>query len=146
MGIFAVPVRQSAWGRLLLSVFVVAWMSATLQPCLMAMDAPPDTMSADAMHHAAEQPCEHCAASVPHPDNTCTEITMGDCGSLPQYDHGQRHSELDLNDTFSPVVVSAFAADLKTIARQPTPLVAGHVRPQISIGPSLNLQFCVFLI
>lgn len=150
---------KRTWGRLVLSVFVVAWMNAALQPCLMAMDMLPADMAATSTHaghgdHASQpdndspadavRSCQHCPPSMSHNDGSCATAAMADCEVLPDIKQGDRHSKLDLSDAhFVAIVSDAYNSD--HVQMYVAPFSRENLKPTYSSGPPINLKNCVFL-
>ena len=102
---------------MVLAVFVIALMNATLQPCLMAMEGAPNDLaptSLDQEHanheghstHMADDEgptCAHCPPSVSHDNNHCSVAVMLDCDILPDLKKGERISKTDLSDAFGDI-------------------------------------------
>jgi hypothetical protein len=151
----------TAWGRFVLSVFVFAWLNATAQPCLMAMNLPAqaDAMSSHVMHgmdqveqHANEpevtnKRCAHCPpmGAMNH-GSPCAALQAADCDDLPQSTIDARQDKLKLKN-----VPGLFAI----VHAPPVPLVPPlPIAPRqpyeeclaFPAGPSLSILNCVFLI
>ena len=138
---------QTTWGRRVLSVFVVAWISAAMQPCLMAMEmaGPVEvTMAGDhsLSDHAEKHSCPHCPPSSPHSDQT--RALMADCGELPDFKQGDRFSKLEVDDTWYQVVANA-GFGLSPSAPKHVQSGRDCPNPKYAGDPPLNLKNCVFL-
>ena len=138
---------QTTWGRRVLSAFVVAWISAVMQPCLMAMEiSAPDDVTISAEHslsdHAEKHSCPHCPPSSSHADQM--SVQSADCGELPDYNQGDRFSKLELDKTWLPVFASeAYVHALPVPADR---LFEREISNSTYPGdPPLNLKNCVFL-
>ena len=138
---------QTIWGRRVLSAFVVAWISAVMQPCLMAMEMPaPDRLTMAAEHslseHAEKHTCPHCPPSSSHADQM--SVQSADCGELPNYKQGDRFSKLELDKIWLPVFASA--AYVHALPVPADVLSACEISNSTYPGdPPLNLKNCVFL-
>lgn len=151
----------TAWGRFALSVFVFAWLNATAQPCLMAMNLPAQAvaMSSHVMHGmdqvdrrsnddaVPDKRCAHCppTGAMNH-EYPCAELQPADCNDLPQSTIDARQDKLKLKD-----VPGLFAiAHAPPVPLVPPPTI---VPPQpygkclhFPAEPSLTILNCVFLI
>lgn len=147
--------NRSTWGRKVLGVFVVAWMSAALQPCLMAMEMSPGeevATSAHANHDSSHSEssysvvptCQHCPPSISGGDRHCETLEMSGCELLPDIKQGDRLSKLEAGDAhFVAIVSNAFRFDSRPLFV--TPFSGDSVGPNYSSGPPINLKNCVFL-
>ena len=156
IGLSTIRGRMKARGRLVLSVFVIAWMSATLQPCLMAMEMSPNepaTISATAEHnghknHAAtneDHACPHCPPSASHDGDSCTVTATSDCGNLPDAKPGERIPKVELSDTFDDAHSSYHNHGLHRAPPLLVTLSPNCERPTFVVGPSISIRNCVFL-
>ena len=156
---------QNSWGRRVLGVFVVAWMSATLQPCLMAMEMadPVDVTVAGEQAHseqANKHACPHCppafAGAVStdgthdanNSSSTPCETYASNCASVEYFHHDGRVSKTKFNDSPSDVPLGI----VQSVAVFP---LAGSLPafPDITYNsylpgdqPLLNVLYCVYLI
>jgi len=151
----------TAWGRFVLGVFVFAWLNATAQPCLMAMNLPAqaDAMSSHVMHgmdqveqrandHAvANKRCAHCppTGTMNH-ESLCATLQAADCDDLPQSTIDARQDKLKLKDVPGLFAIAhappvPLVPPLPIAPRQPYEKCL-HFRA----GPSLSILNCVFLI
>ena len=151
-------VGKSSWGRLVLSVFVVAWMNAALQPCLMAMEMPSNDTTPTVGHEghenhesmtgsstdAAARTCQHCPPTMSHDGGSCTTAAMADCDVLPDLKQGDRYSKLDLSDAHFVAIVTG-AYNFNPVQMYVAPFSRDSVSPTYSSGPPINLKNCVFL-
>jgi hypothetical protein len=150
---------MSTGGRLLLSVVVIAWMNATLQPCLMAMELAPTEAAQSSevaeqnSHHgnAASQlghegpPCPHCPPSMSHDGDACAVTAVTDCEILPQAKPGERILKADFSDGFDAALSNYHFSSLDFV---PTELLVASLdctKPKYVVGPSIHLRNCVFL-
>lgn len=146
-------------GRLALGVFVIAWMNATLQPCLMAMELPPDepaSIPAVAGHDGhqnhpakmldhADKVCPHCPSTTSHDGNSCAVTVTRECGVLPEAKPADRILKADLSDAFDDGCPGHYYHALE---RAPPLRVATSIsgeRPTFVVGPTINIRNCVFL-
>lgn len=156
-------IRQTRKRRAVLGVVLAAWLSGSLQPCLMAMEMPPEpatssAMSADHGSHgghgnhspesAAEtiQDCVHCppAAEVLSQE-ICESSIQADCDAQPAAKHDSRNPKLDTKDvdhSLDCLPASVYqAADLVYEKFLPMPQDKS-IGP---VGPSLSILFCRYL-
>jgi len=150
--------NRSTWGRKVLGVFVVAWMSAALQPCLMAMEMSAGeevATSAHAVHanhdslhsessNSVVPTCLHCPPSISGGDRHCETLEVSGCDLLPDIKQGDRLSKLELGDAHFVTIVSN-AVSFEPRQSFVTPFSGDSVRPNYSVGPPINLKNCVFL-
>lgn len=151
--------KMKTRGRLVLSVFVIAWMNVTLQPCLMAMElSPSDSASISASSkqeghqgHSAtmasdqDPACPHCPPPTSHDSNSCAVATLADCDILPEAKPGERILKVDLSDAFGDIHTNYRYSRLD---RSP-PILAvvspDSLKPTFVVGPSISIRDCVFL-
>ena len=155
----AIRSKMSTRGRLLLSVFVIAWMNATLQPCLMAMELPPteaaqtsEVAEQNSHHgHAAIQAdhdgpaCPHCPPSMSHDSNACAATAVSDCDILPKAKPGERTLKADFSDTFDVALLNYHFSSLDFVATELLVISLDCTKPKYVVGPSINIRNCVFL-
>lgn len=151
--------HRNAWGRFVLSVFVVSWLSVSLQPCLMAMESGATmTMesghAAHAMHDGemtsadADGDCGHCPPAACEVDMSCDVEMSSECQTDVQCSLDSRRDKFkseDAQDDLPPGIATTIVA---------TPF-ADHkiVLPGIRVEayvpgyqPPLNIFHCVYLI
>lgn len=158
-GISNIRTKMRTRGRLILSVFLIAWMNVTLQPCLMAMEISPSEAasvsetteldshqghSSDKAAHK-ERACPHCPPSSSHASNTCAITVVADCSILPDAKPGERILKIDLSDEFSDV-----HSTYHYRASDPSPPVSlaaspERLKPTFVVGPAIRIRDCVFL-
>jgi hypothetical protein len=150
---------MSTGGRLLLSVFVIAWMNATLQPCLMAMDLPPteaaqvSEVAEQNSHHgnAASQlghegpACPHCPPSMSHDSNACTVTAVADCDTIPTAKPGERILKADFSDAFGAVHPNYYYSSLNPVPTELVVVSLDCTKPKFVVGPTISIRNCVFL-
>jgi hypothetical protein len=153
--------HTGTWGRLILSVFVVSWMSVLLQPCLMAMesaDATAPTMESGYINHAkhhgdaatpgTDADCDHCPPAACEAAMSCGAEMSSACELDVRCSLDNRRSKLVLKDVrfdLQPGIASTVIA---------APLAEHYfASPRIRIAalkpgyqPPLNLLNCVYLI
>lgn len=152
---------RHTWGRLTLALFVVSWMSVSLQPCLMAME-PDGAMqmamqageSAHAMH-AEEMASSDADANCPNcPPGGCVGMASCDvemstqCQPDVQFSLDSRPAKLKLKDAKSDVPLGVVAAisDTTFAAREfVLPAINSSTYIPRSLSP-LNVLYCVYLI
>ena len=155
-GLSALRSRMRKRGRTVLGVFLIAWLNATLQPCLMAMEAPanamaPTSMSPDHTNHGdhvasgTDHVCPHCPPSVSHDSNSCSVAGLSDCDTLPAAKQGERILKIDPSDAFDDVQISYHYFGLDQALTFHAPIRARSVRPTFVVGPPQSIQNCVFL-
>ena len=146
-------------GRLVLSVFVMAWMNATLLPCAMAMEMSPSepaSVSTSAQHgglhgHSensedrSEHACPHCPPSTSHDANACAVTAIGECDILPEAKPGERILKVDWSDTFDNAHSSYQNFILDRAPLQLVTVPPNCKKPTFIVGPSINIRNCVFL-
>ena len=153
--------HRNTWGRLILSVFVVSWMSVLLQPCLMAMESAEATTPVmesgyidHAMHHGdtatqgAVADCDHCPPPACAAAMSCGAEMSSACQPDVQCSLDSRRDKLVLKDVqfdLQPGIAPTVAAtpfadqffalpDIRVAAFKP-----GYQSP-------LHLLNCVYLI
>ncbi len=158
---------QNSWGRRVLGVFVVAWMSATLQPCLMAMEmaAPVDVTVAGEQAHseqANKRACPHCppahagavsaqsthGANYLNSSSTPCETNASNCAVVDYFNYDSRASKAKVKESPSDVPLGI----VQSIAVIPFE-GSLSVFPDIAYNsylpgdqPLLNVLYCVYLI
>ena len=147
--------RRHTWGHVILSAFVLSWLSVSFQPCLMAMELAPE-MAMESVHdghaghadHAQDssvEDCVHCDSAMNHDDGACDGALMSQCESSPEFNFDARYSKLIQKSVDASTIASNF--ELLTTVFPARPQYQCPVAvPLPSQGPALNLQFCVFLI
>lgn len=144
---------RTLWGRFVLCLFILAWGSASAQPCLMAMDLSdqPPVVAEHGMHaqhgsgHDEMPECEHCPPIAVSASALCAQGLNADCGvALDGTSDGRGFSqklEFDIQPAISPGTRHApFKPLLKPFAR------SGDIRQyKRRIGPALTIKHCVFL-
>jgi len=151
------------WGRFVLSLFVVSWLSVSLQPCLMAMESDAGAPTAIAMEsghsahagHAvdaagadADADCGHCPPVACEEVMSCDVEMSAECQTDVQCSLDNRRDKLLLNDAqFDiPVSITSAIADDQFADHK---IVSPGIRV-VAIAPGyqppLNLLNCVYLI
>ena len=153
--------HRHTWGRFVLSLFVVSWLSVLLQPCLMAMEPGADAPMAMASGHSAhashavdeaspdaDADCGHCPPAACEVAMSCDVEMSSECQPDAQCSLDSRRAKLNLKDVqydLQPDIVATIA----------TTTFAGHktVPPGIRVtafAPGyqapLNLLHCIYLI
>ena len=153
--------HRHAWGRMILSLFVVSWLSVSLQPCLMAMesDAGADmamesghsahaTHAVDAASPDTDAECGHCPPVACEVAMSCDVEMSVECQTDVQCSLDNRRDKLLLNDAqFDiPVSIPSAIADDQFADHK---IVSPGIRV-VAIAPGyqppLNLLNCVYLI
>lgn len=144
----------SAWGRLVLSACLLAWLNVAVQPCLMAMELTPDagvSMHEAAGHaeHAADrdvgEECGHCPPLSGHQGALCSTSSASDCGVSPDYNADKRQAKPKLKDLAEPLAMPDLP-ESSTLALATTTLsLIDQGQLKFAQGPSLNIRYCVYL-
>ena len=131
--------RQTSWGRRVLSLFAVVWLSLALQPCAMAMGGdsdhdcphcPPPESSHHATHDMTGMPC----------------ATGADCMALDEINYDGRTSTVKVGDAQYEAV--AILSPVATARRSLRVTRAGKTSDSCGYGgtsPPLNLLYCTYL-
>jgi len=150
--------KSKSWGRIVLSLLVMSWVSASAQPCLMGPEMAADMpeMTGHTMHdrHAADQndghgsahDCEHCPPGASHDSGPCASMVIADCNEISDISVDSRGAKFKLDK--NPVQVAVLSGQppaSEPVAASPpqTDLTSGQLR--FATGPSLSIQYCVFL-
>jgi hypothetical protein len=151
--------HRQTWGQVVLSAFVLSWLSVSLQPCLMAMEMAPDqAMTIETGHsdHAAhptspdrmDADCEHCPPAVCAVAVSCDAAMSSACEPDVQYSPESRRTNLVLKDlpadppvSIAPTIGIATSTDHNIVL--PCVHASSHAP---GVQPLLNLLNCVFLI
>ena len=149
-------IQTSAWGRFVLSMFVLAWLNVAAQPCLMAMETAPATSQASehaghsghAGHMAdatAASDCGHCPPGVDHQKVLCETGSAADCEIFAGYEVDGRQFKPQLKDVSPPLAMSTIERTLDYSA--PVRLFPPHDNKWLKFAgdPPLNIRHCVFL-
>jgi hypothetical protein len=136
--------HKHTWGRFVLSLFVVSWLSVSLQPCLMAMESDAGAAaSAD-----ADADCGHCPPVACEAVMSCDVEMSAECQTDVQCSLDNRRDKLPLNDAQFDIPVSitpAIADDQLADHKIAAPGI--HVLAYApGYQPPLNLLNCVYLI
>ncbi len=156
MSLSAFRTKLRSRGRFVLGVFVVAWLNASLQPCLMAMEVSPSGSApisvqqdpanhADHATHRAGPPCAICPPPMSHGDGFCTVAGILNCDILPDIKQCERQLEIDLSNGCGD---SASGSQYFDRHRAPPKTASVHtdsVKPTFLVGPPLRIRHCVFL-
>jgi hypothetical protein len=157
-------IRQSRKRRAVLTAVLVAWLSTSLQPCLMAMEMSPDPAIESAVstshvghaghgghssHGEAEvgQTCAHCPPAVDAQSQVfCESTVQADCDSQTVAKHDTRVSKFDSKGAdHSPIWLApaVFQAANRTSKSSPALQPGKLIGPS---GPDLKVLFCVYQI
>ena len=152
-------IRQTRKRRAVLAAVLVAWLSTSLQPCLMAMEmsSDPAIESAELTSHTGHSghssqgkaemghTCAHCPPAVDAQSQvSCESTVQADCDSQTVAKHDTRVSKFDSKDADqSPIWLGP--AVFQAVDRNSVPaLQSGKlVGPS---GPDLKVLFCVYQI
>ena len=148
--------QTGAWGRFVLSMFVLAWLNIATQPCLMAMEMVPDAplAPAHAVHseHAghmadasASDDCDHCPPAIDHQEILCETGSASDCEIFPGYNVDGRQFKPQPKDVFPPIALLTIRSTPACSA--PVTLFPPHDNKRLKFAgdPPLNIRHCVFL-
>ena len=151
--------HRHTWGRFVLSLFVVSWLSVWSQPCLMAMEAGAGLTeesghSAHVMHdedsdsQGADAGCGHCSPAACESAGFFDEGMSAGCQPDVQYSLDSRRSKLVYKDSqYDPPAGIAPSIAAPAIANQE--IISSSVSFVSRIPGSrrpLNLLNCVYLI
>ena len=137
--------HKASWGRFVLSLLVLAWASASAQPCLMAMEMAKEQPAMEEHaghegHGGVEHECNHCP-----PDGGCATISRADCNSLPEFNIESRHLELKLKSVFNAALPAGFGQVLFEPEFHPPPPLRDVRSLRHDTEPSLSVLYCVYL-
>ena len=148
--------QTNAWGRFVLSMFVLAWLNIATQPCLMAMEMVPDAplAPAHAVHpeHAehmadasASSDCDHCPPASDHQEILCETGSASDCELFPGYNVDGRHFKPQPKDVFPLLALSTIQST--PVCSLPVTLFPPYDNKRLKFAgdPPLNIRHCVFL-
>ncbi len=148
--------QTGAWGRFVLSMFVLAWLNIATQPCLMAMEMAPEeslaaahAMPAGHAGHMADATeaadCGHCPPGIVHQESLCETGSAVDCELFSSHNVDGRQLKLQPNDVSPPLASSTPENTLDFIA--PVTLILPHDSKRLKFAgdPPLNIRYCVFL-
>lgn len=150
--------NRHTWGQFALSLFVVSWLSVSLQPCLMAMESGADApmaMASGHSTHAADKAspdvdadCGHCPPAACEVAMSCDVEMSSECQPDVQCPLDSRRVRLilkdlqyDLQPDVAATIVTTTFAGQKTVP--PGIRVATYVP---GYQPPLNLLNCIYLI
>jgi hypothetical protein len=148
--------QTSAWGRFVLSMFVLAWLNIATQPCLMAMEmAPESSLAAEQVAYSghaehmsdatASTDCGHCPPTIEHQEILCETGSASDCEIFPGYNVDGRQIKQQLKDVSTLLTVPT----TEHVLEFPTPeaLFApqNNKRLKFAGDPPLSILHCVFL-
>ena len=144
---------RTIWGRMVLGLFILAWGSASAQPCLMAMDlsAQPPAVAEHAMHaqhgsgHDEMPDCEHCPPTAVTASSLCAQGLNADCGVVPDGNtDGRGNHQKPKFETQLAILPDTRQTPFKPLLRPFAPV--GDVRQhKRRIGPAISIKYCVFL-
>ena len=148
--------QTGAWGRFVLSVFVLAWLNIATQPCLMAMEMAPNVSLASehAAHsghgehmsdEAASTDCGHCPTGISEQEVLCETGSASDCEIFPGYNVDGRQFKQLLKDIPPSPALPALKSELDF--SKPVTLFPPHDNKRLKFAgdPPLNIRHCVFL-
>jgi hypothetical protein len=139
---------------MVLCLLMFAWVSASAQPCLMAVEQDP-VPAAGAHEHGgheghgtpAEDPahCGHCPPGAAHAVERCADGINADCAALPEASSEGRPPEIKSKQAATPAPGPAFhhVVNLPTCAAVAAPLDPGLCNHRT--GPSVHIRNCVYL-
>lgn len=151
-------IKSKSWGRFVLSLLVLSWISASAQPCLMGpeMAAEMPVMTEHSMHeqhasghdegHKSAHDCGHCPPGGAHDAGPCAAMVMADCNEVSDFSVDGRVAKykLDKNPVQVGVLPGVPPDSVHAAASPPQKgLATGQLR--FTSKPSLSIQYCVFL-
>ena len=124
--------HRTAWGRRVLSTFIVAWLAIILQPCAVAA--------------GVEHECPHCPPGATHETSHFEVTASADCALSDQLNIESRSLQVKLEDTFNnvPVTVAPESHEIEKSASIAQRSPGSAVFLSLS-RPSLNVLYCVYL-
>lgn len=138
---------------MVLGLFILAWGSASAQPCLMAMDLSdqPPTVAEHGSHaqhgsgHDEMPDCEHCPPTAGTASTLCGQGLNADCGVVPDGNtDGRGYHQKPKFDTQPAILPDTRHVPFEPLFRPFAPV--GDVRQhKRRIGPALTIKYCVFL-
>lgn len=139
-------------GRWFLGLLAVAWLNLAIQPCLMAMEATPDSVmdSVHAAHsdHVVESPdhdCHHCPPALNDHARACASTGSVNCSSVPELNNDGRNGPAKLKDLPTYVTIADTAMPFEFDVSPESPPGRDYTALKYSSEPSLNIRYCVFL-
>lgn len=140
-------------GRIVLGLFIVAWGSASAQPCAMATGSQPQP-SAIEMHsahgehgpdHAEMSACEHCPPAEMPASALCAQGLNVDCGAVPDTNSDSRGHHQKLKFDVQPALSPGSGHDRSRPVLIPLSQDGDRRQYKRRIGPSLAIRHCRFL-
>lgn len=139
--------RRTRCGRALSAAALVAWLTAAMQPCLMAMDLVEDSAPAPASYEH-EHEHRHGAGHAMHEAadaESCDSTLLSGCDLFPDVQLDTRAKAKQGGDIEHPPAIAIIA---RTFA--PEPAAPCLVRPafdpsSVAAGPPLTIRYCSFL-
>lgn len=144
--------RQQSWAPLVLGVLALGLINVVLQPCVLAAAVAADTFSASTVHGEHDAgPAQQAAGEPQMPCSRCGVDADADCAGTPSEDCATE-DQLSANvpvkpkDRSSDLAVPSPAIYIETDSFSRPPAAHKPVRAlSSSPGPSLNIQYCVYL-
>lgn len=145
--------HRTHWGRIVLGLFILAWGSASAQPCLMAMNSPdqPQSVAMHGMHgehgsgHDEMPDCEHCPPAATSAAALCAQGVNADCGSVPDSNSDGRSQYQKLKFDIQPAMPSGLHEEEYKPALRSFAYPGDKRQLKHRCGPALNVKHCVFL-
>lgn len=148
--------QTGAWGRFVLSMFVLAWLNFAAQPCLMAMETAPESLLAAEQaaqpgyaEHMSDRTestdCGHCPPGVERYAALCATGSAADCEIFPGYNVDGRQFKLKLKDVSQHLTVPTVESTLDFATPVSSLLLYDNKRLRFAGEPPLNIRHCVFL-
>jgi len=150
--------QSGRWGRAVLSVVLVAWLTTALQPCLMAMEiSPPATAMSVSMGdhdgHASHEDastshhCPHCPAADSLSQDACRTALQADCEQSPDY-YDVRTSSVKAKESPGDAPIGLAPPIADTSLHECLPMLFAQTLNSCLPGspPSLTLLHAVYLI
>jgi hypothetical protein len=150
--------KSKGWGRIALSLLVMSWVSAAAQPCRMGPEVAADmpVMTEHSMHdqhasgsddgHESTHDCGHCPPGGAHDSRPCASMVIADCNEVSDFSVDGRGAKFKLDKPSVQVAVLPDPPPGSVIAAASPPqksMAPGLLR--FAAGPSLSIQYCVFL-
>lgn len=137
--------RRTRCGRALSAAALVAWLTAAMQPCLMAMDLVEDSAPAPASYEPEHRHGSGHAMHEAADAESCDSTLLSGCDLFPDVQLDTRAKAKQGGDIEHPPAIAIIA---RTFA--PEPAAPCLVRPafdpsSVAAGPPLTIRYCSFL-
>lgn len=161
----------NTWANSALSVFIVAWLSLIIAPCMMAMDAPTEHMAMDShsshmsmvdqsasdesQEVSDKESCcdDDCPRSIPQDMDMSCQTNDLNCSDFDNYftqidqtkvKNNTSNNSLD-DFELSPIVFNTIAVDDFRLLNESIRSISPLPKPLLS-GTPINVRYCVYLI